>query len=246
MKALVRNYLHGSQVYVVKEFDDTGVPISIKKSSSSKNGIHCLRNEIKGFSWYSSVNANNQTDVLSVYDGKEYFKLSSKFIKGKRCSYLDGFSCNKEFLFIVVKNYCSLWINSTSINNLFNVHGDFSIENIIFCDSKPVIIDWEHFHEAIAPIGLDAMNLLFEQLWFDGPIKRAHFNVISDLVEIIIYLKKRGGLDSYFLDRPLSKTIFFIKDNQHIWGAQLNKLPILKFTSDEVLKIDDMIMGLLD
>ena len=36
---------------------------------------------------------------------------------------------------------------------------------------KPIIIDWEHFRLHSAPLGFDALNILFEQLWIENEIK---------------------------------------------------------------------------
>ena len=58
---------------------------------------------------------------------------------------------------------------------------------------------------------------------------------------MILILRERGSLDSFFVDSPLKKVITFVKENTYLWNEQEEKLPVLQFTDYEVSLIDDVI-----
>jgi hypothetical protein len=244
MKALLRNAQHGSDINLIKEFSQLGLPIYIYKSSSTIKGIRSIKNELNGSHWYTSL-FKSELDISIVAETSLYCKLRSKYLYGETYPYTSGFSKNKAYLAIIMNHYCDLWPNSSSQKGLYNMHGDFSIENVIFCDSSPTVIDWEHFHEFIAPIGFDALNLLFEQFWFEGEEGRRNHNIIKQLAEMLLILKKRNALALYFCKQPLRKTIAFIEGNSDIWNDQVDKLPVIKFTDEEIMLIDQTIEEVL-
>jgi hypothetical protein len=244
MKALLRNCLHHSNVYIIEECDREGNINFIYKSSSTKQGINSLKQESSGSIWYRRHNGTN-FEVSIEAETKNYIRVKSLYINGTTFSPESGFSNNKAYLPSILEHYCSTWLNS-STSDLYSLHGDFSIGNIIFCKSSPTIIDWEHFRENICPIGFDGLNLLFEQLWFEGEGKRLNQTTIEELSEMINLLRERGALALYFLDSPLKMVIHFIRNNSKIWNEQDAKLPVLKFTDYEVLIVDGIINKIIN
>lgn len=242
MKALMRNCQHGGDVFITVQFNSNGIPKNIYKSSSTLNGIQSLRNEVEGFKWYSSL--HKSTLATSVATCTEFYcKLESNYIDGTQLSYYDGLSKNLKYIYLIISHYCNVWGVSTPNKELYNIHGDFSIDNVIFCDSLPIIIDWEHFNQSVAPIGFDALNLIFEQLWFDK--KKLHSDTLLEIVKMIFLLKSKKCLSPLFLDNPLKKTIDFILNNPRIWKGQAMKLPITKFSVKEIKKIDKIITKMI-
>ena len=244
MKALVRNCLHHSNVYILEDSDEIGNNICIYKSSSTQQGINCLKNEYYGSLWYQKQNACN-LEVSIDMETTNYIRIKSMFIKGVTYSSNSGFSKNKAYLPSILKHYCETWLKSCT-DDLYTMHGDFTIGNIIFYNSSPIIIDWEHFKENVCPIGFDGLNLLFEQLWFEGNGKRLDQSTIEDLADMIIMLQDRGALAYFFLNSPLKMLIYFIKNNLSIWNGQAAKLPVLQFSDYEVLQIDSVINKIIN
>jgi hypothetical protein len=243
MKALVRNCQHGSDIYISMQYDSKGIPNYIYKSSSTQDGVQSLSNEICGSNWYLSLHESS-LEISIAEETKFYCKLKSTYLNGRTHHYHDGFSKNKKYIYLIISHYCRVWQASTPNDGLYNIHGDLSIDNVIFYDSLPVIIDWEHFNEAIAPIGFDALNLIFEQLWFD---KNKYKSVIlNQLSEMLLLLKSKNCLSPLFCQNPLRKTIDFISTNSNIWKNQADKLPIKNFTDQEVIKIDSILTKVLN
>jgi len=223
----------------MEECDSVGNINFIYKSSSTKKGINSLRQEKNGSIWYRNHSSTNLKVTIDA-ETKNYIRLKSKFINGINLLPESGFSYNKIHLPSILEHYCSTWLNSSK-SNLYNIHGDFSVGNIILWNSSPTIIDWEHFREEICPIGFDGLNLLFEQLWFEGEGKRLNRFTISELSNMINLLRERGALSHKFTKSPLKMVTEYIRNNSNIWNEQINKLPVLKFTENEVKKIDNII-----
>ena len=212
MKSIIRNCIHESEIFIAEEYDRLGNTIYIYKSSSTKKGIYSLKNEIKGFKWYHEK-FKSDLEISIEKETKNYLKLKSKYIFGKKYPPENGFYKNKLYLKNILEHYCNIWGESSSKKGLYNLHGDFTIENIIFQKSIPIIIDWEHFQKSVCPIGFDALNLIFEQLWFEEDNQRTKKNIIKELNLMIKYLRERNVLDPIFFENPLEKMTQFIKNN---------------------------------
>ena len=96
----------------------------------------------------------------------------------------------------------------------------------------------------MCPIGFDALNLIFEQLWFEEDNQRTKKNIIKELNLMIKYLRERNVLDPIFFENPLEKMTQFIKNNLKFWNKQEKKLPVLKFSYEEINIIDKIISNL--
>ena len=242
MKTLIRNCLHSNDIYLLEKYDFEGKPIFIIKSSSSKNGINSLNNELRGLEWYNKL-IDNKIPFETICKSENYIKMQTTFIDGEIISYSDGFTKNEKFINKIVEHYCKIWPNSNGSNNHYALHGDLSICNIIFDYKKDIyIIDWEHFNDNSAPIGFDALNLIFEQVWVESQFNSVIEGIIDPVVSLIQQLKKNNAIDNYFIEKPISKTKSFLKKNEHIWGDQITKLPVFKFEDSLINKIDKKII----
>jgi len=245
MKSLIRNCLHGNEIYIIEETDENKFPIFIVKSSSTKEGIESIINEKEGFEWYNNERNDKIVTVVETQT-KYYLKAKYNYIIGDIRPYNSGFINNKKYIENIIKHYCDIWPRSKSKNNLFTIHGDLSLVNIIFCSSdQPVIIDWEHFNLFSAPLGFDALNFIFEQLWFEYEFERNPNQMINYLPKLIKFLQYHNAIDDYYIEFPLKKTIDFIYNNQKIWCGQHSKLPILNFSDVRINSIDKKLLELL-
>ena len=246
MKSILRNCLHSNDIFLIEENDKRGKSKTIIKSSSSIIGINSIKNELNGIEWYN----NRGIEKLSITictETPHYLRTKCLFISGVIYPYYQGFSKNEKHIKSIIAHYCNIWPKAKCKNGLFPIHGDFSMCNVIFGDdNRPIIIDWEHFRKNAAPLGFDALNLIFEQAWIEYEITNSIKNIIEKITLLIKYLNEQNAIDNRLLKFPLINTISFIKGNKEIWGMQINKLPILNFDNNLINIIDKNIFELLN
>ena len=239
MLRLIRNCSHNNEVSTFYLEDGTGKWII--KSSSSTGGIEQIKQEIKGWDWYSSrVYLNGRESFCQVMgDKQDYIKIRVKYIDGHKAKYSGGILRNSDMVSNAIKHYFSVWGKGDS--GFAPLHGDLSIDNLVSNKERVRIIDWEHFNLKGAPVGFDAYNLLFEQLWFSlrgrKNIKRRELIIFLDNIRLI---RKSGG-SVYFHEQPLFSLQKFIKENQHYWKKQAQRLPVLLYSEEQVSFIDGII-----
>ena len=95
MKALVRNCSHGSEIYMLEELGPEGLPVSIVKSSSFKNGMVDLRREMAGFIWYTKQTGRPIT-INVAKENAHYLAIRYSFIKGEKIPYRNGYFKNRQ------------------------------------------------------------------------------------------------------------------------------------------------------
>jgi hypothetical protein len=247
MIELLRNCSHGSEIatYIASTLG-LEEKVKILKVASTVDGIKNLEAEVKGWNWYQKIrySSNEQSFCKIVKKASGYCKIEIEFIDGIKADYRKGLVRNTDTIKKVIEHYSHHWPFYPI--ELSPLHGDLSLDNII-CNSKGIhIIDWEHFSKYSAPWGFDALYFLFETLWF-GMRKRKlpSKKEIEIIVTNIKVLDVDNKLDSQISKCPLKFVINFINNNSKLWGKQLsvfrNKLPILKFTPEQVSTIDDSI-----
>ena len=249
MKVLTRNCLHGSEIYFLEEDGPESTIQAIYKSSSSQGGVKNLRQEIEGFKWYIPRN-NHPISVKIVRETPHYLLVKYGFIEGIKVPFRNGYFCNRKWIESIIEHYCSVWgVLPKREDGLYPLHGDLSLDNAVFTDAGPVILDWEHFSMNTVALGFDGLYLLFESLWFESKNGKTHTNSPRHLVEMIQLLRTKDCLDERFLIDPLRETVQLIKSNLRLWGSQLakfpNKLPILEFREDIVIEIDGKLNAMI-
>ncbi len=242
--------MHGGEAYMVEEVDQSGNVLSIWKTSSSPEGVKNLHQEIEGIHWYNSQNKNN-IEVAVEKETLHYISLKYKFISGEKAVFQNGYWLNRKWISLAIEHYCEVWKWSSENNDgLYPLHGDFSLDNIIFIDDGPVILDWEHFSMNVAPLGFDGLYLMFEALWFETGNKNPKPQTLAHLASMISLMRNRNCLDNRYKANPLSQIIQFILKHSSLWGTQLkqyrNKLPILLFKENVVENIDKEITILIE
>jgi hypothetical protein len=236
---LLRNCSHGGEIatYLVQNEKSK----KIMKASTTRNGIMDLRAEVAGWNWYQQIRYPEiKTPICRVVMEKHnYLKIEIDYIEGKQGEHRKGLVYNRDVIKKVVRHYCDVW--PVSQNGMAPLHGDFSLENIIFNENGMNIFDWEHFAFDAAPWGFDPIYLLFEALWysFDGKkrLKKKEILIVSECIQLL----KDQHLSKDIADHPLSFLISFIYDNGHLWRTQVDKFPVLCFTKEQVCFIDKTI-----
>jgi|SaaInlStandDraft_3_1057020.scaffolds.fasta_scaffold14624_2 hypothetical protein len=241
MIALIKNNQHYSNNYVSMRYNNSNIFTSIVKSSSHKDGIKSINSEVYGLDWYCERSSNELSyDVYRVSDS--YINLRIKALNKikilEKCSY----SNYKDLIFKVVRHYCEVWNEGGDGKDVCALHGDLSlVGNVLFVDlNSPVFIDWEHFDKNAAPIGFDALNCILELLYYEdlNDINLLHSN-LRHVSQMMSFLDSKKCLNKLFHLSPLLSMTDFMRKNSHLWGSQIDKFPVLKFSKDQVVYIDN-------
>ena len=242
MIALIKNHRHNSKTYVCIEYDSHGALNRIIKSSSHATGINNISSEIRGLNWYNDI-----TGCLIKYDTyhieETYIYLSIEIIKDLvNTKNTPSYSNYIKYIPKVISHYCDVWSEVNSDGRFSMLHGDLSlVGNVLFNNiNSPIFIDWEHFHEHIAPVGFDALYCMFELIQFEIINENRLLDEnLEHLLTMIKILRSRECIDCYLLDSPLESTINFMKDHDYLWGDQYSKFPILLFSDYHISYIDN-------
>ena len=234
MKNLIRSNSCGSEIFISTIHRSDCLPISLQKSSSSKSGIAKLKGEIQGVKWHDTITGGSS--LLSTRSLSNYLSVNYKFIYGKKVDYKKGYLINLNYIQKAVEEYCRVW--SKLDDDSCIIHGDFSMDNLIFLDKGVAIIDWEHFSLKGMPKGFDALNLIYEQLYIFLRYKNLNKQIVEHIKLMFNLLYKNECLDRVYWEGPLMVTRSFILNNQFIWGDQIQKLPILKIKTNQVKLLD--------
>lgn len=252
MKELISNFSHGSEISVLRNRDNFTKKIkSIIKIARTKSGMNYINKEKDGWEWYANRDSNLKKIILN-FENKEdinYSKIELKYVSGIKADYKKGLRRNKKNLLDIVRYYLKIWDCNTL--KTFPIHGDFSLDNIVFSKENIIIVDWEHFTFDNFPWGFDILYLICESLWFN--IKANKLPIKSDILFMVILLKllkKNGCLKKEQIYEPFCWTKNFIINNSQIWGSQFNlfpqKFPVILFTDKQISFIDKQIQTYLD
>jgi len=232
-KFIVRNQEHFSR-HIVSLVFENGKCLEVVKSSTDFESRVSIENEIVGYKWYCQNGGLVNAKVTKNY--KIFLSISIPYINGISANPVYGYTFNKKYIDLVVEEYKRIW--KIEVFNYDTImHGDFSIGNAIFYDEKVYIIDWEHFSPKGFPIGIDVLNLLFEQLWFEKRLIGIADRTLDSISCLIKSLVMEGYIvckDKFYLKYLIS---ILNKNNSH-WGEQIKKMPVLRFTSSEIEYID--------
>lgn len=234
---LVRNSPHQNAVHTFFDPSDN----LIVKSSSGSAGINNLRRELEGYRWYLERIGYDQKEIDSmvhVSDRKRYVRLKVTRFPGKKIPFWLGLSRNKGYLKRAIETYCDVW----PADNLQSapLHGDFSMDNVLFSDDQVYVIDWEHFHQDGLPWGFDVCNLFYESVYFS-------FHSLDELpkTEIEAYHEVKDFAIERFPSSQRSlfnhmNTMEMIRKNSLNWGELVNKFPVMKYSSSQTRFIYDL------
>ena len=246
IRILVRNCAHGSSTYLIEVLDQAGSLRSIRKSSTAAGGRADLRREVTGVRWYNERCGSRL--VLTVErDESNYVAIRYDALIGTKASYRLGYFRNRTAIAAIIAHYCDIW-GTGGDGARVALHGDLSLDNVIFVGREPVILDWEHFDVEAAPLGFDALYLMFECLWFEQRRIGLRRQSMAHIATMIDVLRSQGCIDATLIDSPLRSIVEFIRSHSHLWAPQLvefpDKLPILLLESAEIMSIDNEVRRL--
>jgi hypothetical protein len=244
MIELIRNCLHGSEIATYIATTANGKKIN--KVACTISGIDNLKREIEGWNWYQRIRSSTNSGILAtiIIEKKNYLKIQIPFINGYKGDVNAGLEANEKLAEKAIRHYCDIWPYIPGKNAA--LHGDLSIDNIIFNNDEINFLDWEHFSEAGAPWGFDAVYFLFETLWFGMKSRILPNKKESDILQRCLnILVDNGKIAKEIIRNPIQFVKGFIENNRSQWGDQLvffpNKLPVCLFTRDQICSIEKII-----
>ncbi len=246
---LLRNCSHSGEIATYLATDGSG-PKHIIKSSVTEKGIEHLRKEVRGWSWYQGLRYAAKEPICKItQERNKYLQIQIKLIEGCVPFYKKGLERNADAVHRVVRHYCDCWPRDS---DLVPLHGDFSLGNVIMSSDGVHVIDWEHFTDNAVPWGFDVLNLLFETLFYGmrsgyETKMRGTTRAEPTAEEIRIIREQIGWMDQC---HPLNvdmvrKPLRFLRDyagsHDHLWGDQFGKFPVLSFTEEQIIEIDEKV-----
>ncbi len=167
----------------------------------------------------------------------EYLAFATDYIEGKQYSPRDGLLNNAEPVFALIKHYAEIW-DAPDKEGKGVLHGDLALGNAIFVNDRPTLVDWEHFREDGAPLGFDALYLIYTCLWFETWGKKPHKDSLQLIGKIIAYLIIKSRISPEVAISPLANIRRIIVENQGWWRGQIGKLPPLLYSNEIVASTD--------
>jgi len=150
---LITNNTHNNNVALYKCYNANKV--FYRKAAFSHWGNKVIENEKKGYDWFYK----DSEFLIDVKFRKRYFyELDIPEFKGRKFPSESVISGNEESIEKIIAFYKDRW----STNDIFAIHGDLALWNIIIDRNNIKIVDWEHFHYSGKEFfGYDIINMLF-------------------------------------------------------------------------------------
>ncbi|MDB4110557.1 hypothetical protein N9564_01865 [Amylibacter sp.] len=227
---IIRIHQHSSEIVLAKcvSRDYT----FYQKSSYSPEGIREIKNEYAGYHWYlERAYPNLSASLNNEKDG--YANITIPNFEAWPCDQPTVIDKAYKYALRAINCYKNIWLKSSNKHNLlYPIHGDFSLEgNILFSRSDVYIIDWEHFHLKIAPLGFDILFMVFELLKLEFkntcPTKKKLFLA----KKLINYAVSIGVISSSYQNNYFSSFLAKQDDIKFVWKNQYHKLPTTQFTA---------------
>jgi hypothetical protein len=140
-------------------------------------------------------------------------------LSGKKISYEASMKHTNKFVLRAISHYESVWPKQDKTP----VHGDLTLDNILFEGEQINFFDWEHFTYDGEVWGFDAVYLALSAILLNDLKK----NVIDSEENFVIKIWQKLqtiGVDDRFLSRPLG-TITDIYKSSRNWSNIISKSP---------------------
>jgi hypothetical protein len=235
---LLSNCRHGSEIAVYSGVRNNR-PF-LRKAASTPDGINDLRQEWLGWQWY--VAQYSYLKNLPKAEQKEhssYLRIDFPWIPGNKGAYQDGIFRNRTLIEAALGHYVDVWPQERGVP----MHGDFSIDNLLFENNRVAIVDWEHFSVEKTPWGFDVLHLIFETLWYDVQEKHTLPPILKIISPWMERLRLHSIFDAQWGKTPLAQLSAWMIEHRQRWGTQAirfpDKFPVLRFSAGQIRTIDE-------
>ena len=128
-----------------------------RKFSINKNGFKKIKSDYLGLKWFCKKKKINEKLIIRTMNFKKNVGfLDTNLIEGKKLKSWVSLKENYSYISKVLNDYIKIFGNK----RMNKIHGDLTLDNIIFFKKKYTIIDWEFFTSKKQVRGYDAMYLL--------------------------------------------------------------------------------------
>ena len=126
------------------------------KFSKNKKANKKIYSELAGLSWYCKRRKLDPKNIIkNYYVDKNVSYIDIQNLRGKKIKSWKSLSENHNYLKKFLKHYLKYFPKK----KLVNIHGDLTLDNILFQKKGPFIIDWEFFKAKKSYYGYDIVYL---------------------------------------------------------------------------------------
>lgn len=181
---LLSNNVHQNNISVFYACEEQ----TYYKIASEKIAVTQLKQERRGWDWYFKNILQQPSTIEVVLSRPSYYKIAIQEFPGEKVLYSDSFENNFAFIERVVDWYIEKWPKGSD----HVVHGDFTLDNIIFGKNQKIyLIDWECFSEIKAFWGYDILYFILSAVF----LPKKHVSIPSPKELVLV-----GGLFSKLFD----------------------------------------------
>ena len=132
-----------------------------RKLSKNKSGVEKIKSELNGQNWYlKEIKKKNKKIILDYKIKNKFAYIDLKEIVGVKAKSWRSFEENYRYLEKILKFYIAFFPKQ----NAHYIHGDFTLDNIIFQKRDFYIIDWEMFGAKKSLRGYDIAYLILSAI----------------------------------------------------------------------------------
>ena len=128
-----------------------------RKFSINKSGSKKIKSDYLGLKWFCKKKKIKEVSIIKRLTFKKNLSfLDTNLIEGKKLKSWRSLKENYSYIFRILNDYNKIF----GVKKRSNIHGDLTLDNIIFLKKGYFIIDWEFFTSKKQVRGYDAMYLL--------------------------------------------------------------------------------------
>tara|TARA_B100000212_G_scaffold340073_1_gene319809 strand:+ start:68 stop:787 length:720 start_codon:yes stop_codon:yes gene_type:complete len=191
MRTLISQGKFGNKISIIY-IEEHGI---IRKFTSDKSKYKYIENEFRGLNWYKK-HSKDKFELFEINKFNDFICLDIKMHLGKSIFYRAPLRITKNHILKVIRHYIDIMCHTS--NTI--MHGDLTLSNVIFTESGPKFIDWEHFSEGDIYWGIDLIYLVLSSIIL--PLKK---NQSPNKKDILIFQKIWEQLIDLGIDRELTK-----------------------------------------
>lgn len=204
-------YTHKNNTFVV--FDKNKQVF--RKFSFNKDGKIKIKNDFEGLNWYCIKNKLNPNKV--IYDFKvenNLTYLDTFTVNGKKTKSWHPLSKNYDYIKRSLSHYFKIFQEMKEPTDKSKIHGDLTLENILFNKNKIFFIDWEFFNANKKIWGYDAVYLVLSSITLPYLVNKIFTNTDKNLFLKLWTILMNKSISTRLTQNPFEYFIKSIKSDK--------------------------------